>query len=172
LICTAFGSGSLPIGLLIRLLPSFHGKSTDDEGVITEEEVKAEIEEIHRAVVERQENKLGRALSTSESKAWMNAILHSSSQFCVMGSYSHTSRSAFREGVLIGAQMAMEARSASEMPEMPLVTTGSRGKELWNVAGLKVRRQVTVIDAFRRHRRDNTFLGDRGSVGSMGSLRD
>jgi surface antigen len=71
--------------------------------------------------------------------------------------------------------MAMNATpsvpaSDSDVEFVALEKTPSRGRELWNVAGNKVRRQVTVIDAFRRHRRDNTFLRGSGTSIGGGSL--
>jgi hypothetical protein len=171
LICTAFGSGSLPIGFLIRSLPSFGGKrDKDDELLITEEETQSELADLHRIVVDSQEASMGRSLTLSEKQNWMTAINHSANQLRVMGGYSYTSRSAFREGVLIGARMAVEA-SPPSIRDTPLEKVPSRGKELWAVAGNKVRRQVTVIDAFRRHRRDNTFLHDSGDKRHSGSSR-
>lgn len=175
LICVAFGTGSIPIGVLLRLLPRMRpGKRNDDnELIVTNEEVQAELADLLRIVVESQENGLGRPLTLAEKQNWMTAIQHSSSQINAMGGYSYTTRNAFREGVLLGAQMALTvsppaAEQVSFDADGNVEKTSSRGRELWSIAGTKVRRQVTVIDAFRRHRRDNT-LGLQLGKGSPAS---
>jgi len=176
LICGAFGFGSVPVGFLIRLVPHLKTKEQEVlETVISEQDIKNEIGDLHRIVIDSVETSKGRILSVGEKSAWLNAIQRSSSQLQSMGRLSHSTRAAFREGVLIGAQMAMAASATPSIKSSSddfaaLEKSPSRGKELWTSAGSKVRHQVGVIDAFRRYRRDNTFIGKSSSNHSVRSF--
>ncbi|KAJ3222791.1 Calcium-transporting ATPase 10, plasma membrane-type, partial [Clydaea vesicula] len=151
LICVAFGFGSIPVGFLLRLIPS---RQPTDEEILraAEAEVQDDVYELQRVVIKNIETENGRPLTTRERQLWSKAIRKTATQLRVVEAFKSNSRDAFQEGVIVGAQAALKARAIEDQGEdVTLERSYSRGKELWNKAGT-VRRQVGVVRAFRRFR--------------------
>ncbi|KAJ3222777.1 hypothetical protein HK099_001945 [Clydaea vesicula] len=176
LICLALGFGSIPVGFLIRLIPT-RDPSPEEENLKLESEIVNEVEELQRVVIKKIEIQHGKELTSKEIELWRSAINRIAIQLKVVGTFkSDVERESFTEGVYIGAQVAMLVNETekeekagtrkSSVSSMPLgipstshigINIGdSRGlsssRDLWKNAGTRVRRETGVIEAFRRAR--------------------
>ncbi|KAJ3208893.1 hypothetical protein HK099_008632, partial [Clydaea vesicula] len=199
LICIAFGSGSLPVGFLIRIFPIKQPSEEEIQHVI-HHEIEHEVLELQKILITGVEPEVGKNLNQFEREKWKDAIKKTATEVRVLAAFKATARDAFHEGALIGAQAAIHALKPINSPSVldlsnimemsdheinktaevgspslrpsqvpnsagiPLMRPNSR--ELWKVAGTKVRRQVTVVEAFRRYRKDPIVL-DSESVHSQ-----